>query len=169
MAESQTYSKGDWIVHSHYGTGQIKGIDVRGISGEETQYYRIKTTDSTFWIPIDQIDSEILRPLATPEEIEQAIATLQKPPKQMSSNHKVRQSRIRQAQIENTPHAIAQIIRDLRAYRREKGILNETERSAFRTLKQRLVEEWAIVTSTKTKKVATKLDKLLEPQSTSAD
>lgn len=169
MAESHSFSKGDWIVHSHYGTGQIKGIDTRSISGEDTKYFRIKTSDSTFWIPVDQMDSEVLRPLSTPEEIDQAIATLQKPPEQMSSNHKVRQSRIRQARIHNTPQAIAQIIRDLRAYRRKKGVLNETERNAFQVLKQRLVEEWALVTGTKTERVASKLDTLLEPQQASTD
>lgn len=168
MAGPQQYIIGDWVVHSHYGTGQIEGIDLRSISGEETSYFRIKTTDSTYWIPVDQAASELLRPLATLEEIEQAIIILQKPPQQMSANHKIRRSCIRQAQLDNTPQAIAQMIRDLRGYRREKGILNETERNAFRTLKQRLIEEWSLVTGKKMKKVETELKKLLDLQHVAA-
>ena len=166
MEETNTYSKGDWIVHSRYGIGQIKGIDVKSISGEETQYYRIKATDSTFWMPVDQMDSDVLRPLSTPEEIQQAVTILQKPPEEMSSNYKIRQKRIQAARIRNTPKAVAQILRDLRAHRREKGILNSTERSAFLSLKQRLVEEWALVKNTKPEKIEATIDNLLDPHQT---
>ena len=169
MEGIRPYSKGDWIVHSLYGIGQIKGVDTKGISGEETHYYRIKATDSTFWVPVDQMDSEVLRPLSTPEEIQQAIAALQKPAKEMSPNYKTRQSRIRRVQDRNTPRAIARLIRDLRAYQREKGALNKTERSAYRTLRQRLVEEWAIVVGSKAEKIAPELDHLLNPNRASTN
>ena len=169
MEETHTYSEGDWIVHSRYGIGQIKDIEVKNISGERTRYYRIKTTDSIFWMPVDQMDSDLLRPLSTPEEIHLAIATLQEPPEEMSANYKIRQIRIQDAQTSNTPRAIAQIIRDLRAYRRKKEALNSTERSAFRSLKQRLVEEWAIVTGIKTEKAASNLETLLNPHLAAAD
>lgn len=169
MEDTYTYSKGDWIVHSRYGIGQIKGIDTKGISGEETRYYRVKTTNSTFWMPVDQIDSDILRPVSTPEEIQKAILALQNPPEEMSTNYKTRQSRIQRVQLRNTPRAIARLIRDLRARQREKGALNKTERSAFRTLKQRLVEEWAIVTGVQAEKIASKLDNLLNPHRAATD
>jgi RNA polymerase-interacting CarD/CdnL/TRCF family regulator len=167
--ETRTYAAEDWIVHSQFGIGQIKGVDVKGISGEETSYFRIKTTDSTFWMPVDQMDSEVLRPLSTPEDIQQAITVLKNPPEEMSSNYKIRQIRIRQARIRNTPKAIARLIRDLKALQREKGILNSTERSAFRTLKQRLVEEWSLVTGIKTDKIALKLENLLNRRQPAAE
>lgn len=163
MEKAHVYLTGDWIVHSQYGPGQIKGVDVKDISGEETNYYKIKANNSTFWVPVDQMDSKLLRPLSTPEEIQQAITALQKPPQEMSSNYKMRQIRIQKAQDRNTPKAIARIIRDLRAYRRKMGVLNSTERSAFRALKQQLIEEWALVTDTKNENVAMQLDNLLDP------
>jgi RNA polymerase-interacting CarD/CdnL/TRCF family regulator len=169
MGNTSAYSKGSWIVHTQYGIGQVKGIDVKDISGEETRYYRIKSNNSTFWIPIDQMDSETLRPLSTHEEIQLAIAALQRPPKEMSSNYKERQDHIRKAQMSNTPQAMARIIRDLRARRRNKGPLNTTERSAYRTFKQRLIEEWAVVMGYKTEKVTSKIDGLLNPQTAVAD
>lgn len=163
MEETHGYLAGDWIVHSHYGIGRIKGVEKKSISGEETRYHRIKTTDSIFWMPVDKMDSELLRPLSTPEEMQQAILALQKPPEEMSSNYKIRQIRIRKAQSRNTPKAIAQVLRDLRAYRRKTGVLNSSERSAFRSLKQQLIEEWTLVTNTKYESVASQLDNLLDP------
>ena len=86
MKEFQSYSTGDWIVHAYYGIGQIKGVEVKCISGEESRYYKIQATGSTYWMPVDQMDSEALRPLATSEEMQQAIDVLQEPPMEMSSN-----------------------------------------------------------------------------------
>lgn len=163
MERVRTYSEGDWIVHTRYGIGQIKGVDLKNISGEETRYYRVITTNSTYWVPVDQMDSEVLRPLSTPEDIQKAITALQKPPKEMSQNYKTRQSRIQRVEIRNTPRAIARLIRDLRERQREKGALNKTERSAFRSLRQRLIEEWAIVIGATTENVELKLNTLLNP------
>lgn len=162
MEASRTYAEGDWIAHAHYGIGQIRGIEVKGISGEETRYYRVQSVDSTFWIPVDQMDSDFLRPLSSPEELQKAIAVLQRPPKEMSSNHNTRRSRIRQVQLQNTPKAMAQLIRDLRARQRAKGALNIKESNAFKVLKKRLVQEWAIVTDARTEKVVTHLEDLLD-------
>jgi RNA polymerase-interacting CarD/CdnL/TRCF family regulator len=161
MTEINIYKKGEWIVHSRFGIGQIEDIDVKDISGVETDYYRVKTADSTFWIPVEQMDSDILRPLATDEELQQAIDSLTTQPEEMSENYKVRQDSIRQAQLRNTPNAIAGILRDLREYRRKKGILNSTERAAFKTLKQRLAEEWSLVKNLSVEKVQLGIDNLL--------
>ncbi|KAA3661485.1 MAG: hypothetical protein DWQ04_16345 [Chloroflexi bacterium] len=162
MTESQSYSVGDWIVHSQYGIGQLKGVDVKGISGEEINYYRVQTADSTFWVPFDQMDGDKLRPVSTTEEIQLAIDALQKPPQEMSSNFKIRQIRIKEALVGNTPQASAGIIRDLRALQRKKGILNQSERDALRIIKQRLVDEWAIVSDVNTNEVMLKVESLLE-------
>jgi len=162
MSETHSYSVGDRIVHSQFGIGQLKGVDTKAISGEETSYYRFETADSTFWIPFNQMNSDKLRPMSTSEDIQQAIDALQKPPLEMSSNYKIRQIRIKEALVGNTPQAFAQIIRDLRALQRKKGILNESERNAYRIVRERLVAEWAIVMDAQTNNIAIKLDKLLE-------
>jgi RNA polymerase-interacting CarD/CdnL/TRCF family regulator len=162
MEEVHIYSEGEWIVHSRYGIGKIEGVDVKEISGEKTDYFRITTTDSIYWMPVNQMDSDVLRPLASPEEIDQAIVVLQKPPEEMSPNFQIRQNRIQKTQMDNTPDGMAELIRDLRAYRREKGVLNSTERSAFRTLKSRLIQEWAIVTGVRTEKVESELNNMID-------
>ena len=161
MARSVKYSTGEWIVHSHYGVGQIEGVEVKNISGEETHYCRIKTSESTFWIPVDQMDSELIRPLATPEDIQQVIAALQEEPEAMSPNTKIRENQINTVRVNNAPIEIARLIRDLRARQREKGILYSSERHAYRTLRQQLVQEWSMVTGTEAGGVEAQIDKLL--------
>jgi CarD family transcriptional regulator, regulator of rRNA transcription len=161
VENGDTYSSGDWIVHSYYGIGEIKGIEVKCISGEESRYYKIQATDSTYWMPVDQMDNETLRPLATSEEIQQAIEVLQNPPREMSANQNMRKSRIRRVQLENDPESVARLVRDLRARRREKGILNQNERSAFTVLKQQLIEEWSIVSGLNYDTVTAQLETML--------
>ena len=150
-----------WIVHAQYGIGQIKGVDEKEISGEKARYYRVKTKNSTFWVPTNQINNEMLRPLSAPEDIQEAIDILQKSPKSMSPNAKIRQTRIRETRQHNTPQEIARLIRDLRELQREKAILNQNERSALQNLKKRLAEEWAVVVGLKAEQATVKLDALL--------
>jgi RNA polymerase-interacting CarD/CdnL/TRCF family regulator len=110
------------------------------------------------------MDSEELRPLATFEDIQLAIDVLQRPPREMSSNQNTRKSRIRQVQLQNKPEAVARLVRDLQARRKEKGILNQEERSAFSALKQQLIEEWAIISGLSPEAAASKLNILLTQQ-----
>jgi RNA polymerase-interacting CarD/CdnL/TRCF family regulator len=170
MGAFDAYSKGDWIVHRYYGVGQIKKIEGKNISGEENEYYRIETADSTYWMPVDQMekDNDLIRPISTSAEIEEAIAILRRQPREMDSNHAARKSRIKRVQVKNSPAAVARLIRDLRARKRAKGTLNQAERSAFGRLKQRLAEEWAITTGINTEKAERRIDNLLSRHLTAA-
>lgn len=161
MDQTIAYTKKDWLVHTHYGIGQIKAIEEKGISGANVRYFRIETTDSTYWMPIDQMDSEKIRPLSSPEEIQLVIAVLSRPPQEMSADHNARKNRIRSVNLQNTPEGTARLIRDLRARQQKRGELSMEETSAIRSLKQKLVEEWSLVTGKNAEKIASKLDDLL--------
>ena len=163
------YNPGDWLVHCTYGLGQIKALELKCISGEETRYWRVKTADSIYWMPVEQMESAVIRPLATRAEIEQAIVILGKPAEKMAANHTARKSRIQQVRSENSPQAIARLIRDLRARQRQKGILGQVERSAYATLRQRLMEEWAAVTGAQMEWIAAQFEALLNPGQAGAD
>lgn len=169
MTSSHSYSEEDWIVHAHYGIGQIKGIEVKGISGEDVRYYRIRTVDSTYWIPLDQMENDVLRPLSSSEEVQLAMAVLQRPPKEMATDHNSRKSRIKRVHQQNSLEDIARLIRDLRGRQRDRGELNLEETSAMRTLKQRMVEELSLVTGKKSENVESTLDDLLDHGAFSAE
>ena len=162
MDTSHTYSRKSWLVHSNCGIGQIESIEVKGISGADVRYFRIQATDCTYWVPADQMDSELMRPVCSREEVRLVISILQKPPKEMSSDHNVRKNRIQRVQLRNIPEDFTRLIRDLRARQRTKGKYNLDENNVVRTLKQRLVDEWSIVAGISEKEIASTLDALLD-------
>jgi CarD family transcriptional regulator len=169
MDSSHTYCRKSWLVHSHYGIGQIEGIEVKGISGADVRYFRIQATDCTYWVPADQMDSELMRPVCSLEEIRLVISILQRPPKEMSSDHNVRKNRIQLVQLRNIPEDVARLIRDLRARQRNKGKYNLDENNVIRTLRQRLVDEWSIVADKSEKEIASTLDALLDQKQLSEE
>lgn len=141
---TQRYRKGDWIVHVHYGVGQIKGIEKKVWNGDKISYYRVNTKDSTFWIPVGQIDCERLRPIASTKELDQAIKVLSKPAKEMDSDHNERKRKIKTIKTNGSLISMARLIRDLWARRREKKRLNATEERALDRLQDRLLTEWSV-------------------------
>jgi RNA polymerase-interacting CarD/CdnL/TRCF family regulator len=140
MESGISYQRGDWIVHKHYGVGQIKGMEKRSISGETTRYYRICAENSTFWVPLDMLD-QYLRPLVSKHECQEIVHILQRPPRKMHRNFRMRQNRIREVKKSDSPLDMARLIRDLEA-RSTHTNLNGTEQSALRDLKRRFLEEW---------------------------
>ena len=161
-SQQVTFNSQDWIVHRHFGIGQIQCIEVKKISGEAQSYYRADSSDGTFWIPVDQIEGELIRPLATPDELQEAVDALARPPRAMQQNHILRNSRIQTVRQHNTPLAIARLIRDLRARRRERGDLNRAERSALKILSRRLINEWSLVRGIERDTVEERLERLLD-------
>jgi CarD family transcriptional regulator, regulator of rRNA transcription len=161
MSGTKLYDVGDWLVHTSYGIGQIKAVEVKDISGEKVSYFRIETVDSTFWVPVNRTDGDELRPLSSPEEVSEAAAILLRPPRTMSSDHKVRNNNIRSVTAENNFDDIARMVRDLQGRQRNRGESNYQERNAMRALKQQLVEEWALVTGEDEDTVARRIDALL--------
>ena len=65
MEKSTTFSKGQWIVHHYYGVGQVKGIEKKVLDGQEWSYYKVKTRNSQYWIPVQSEDNSRLRPLSS--------------------------------------------------------------------------------------------------------
>jgi RNA polymerase-interacting CarD/CdnL/TRCF family regulator len=157
------YSKGDWIVHAEYGLGQIKKVVEKEISGEPKRYFRIAAANSVFWVPVEQMDGEMIRPLSTQGEIAAALALFEKSAKEMSSNYKIRQERIRAARRKNTPRAIARLLRDLREHWRNKRATNVSERRVYQVLKARLAREWAVVDGGRAEAMEARIDRMLNP------
>ncbi len=142
--EALNYAEGDWIVHCYHGIGQIEAIEEKRIGDQEGTYFRIKMADSVLWMSIEQMDNEQLRPIVNETRFQEALEVLRKPPKGMASNLNKRQARIKRVTANNLPKETARLIRDLRARRREKKGLNQTERRALRDLTKRFLQEWSL-------------------------
>lgn len=144
MAEqTHLYDAGCWIVHRYHGVGEIECIEEKELGGTSTTYYKVVTDDSTLWVPLTEADESLFRPLASQEEFEQVLEILQRPPREMASNHLSRRSRINTVRTANSLEEIARLLRDLWGRRAERQ-LNGTEERALRSLTNRLVSEWSV-------------------------
>ena len=143
MEKIRTFSKGEWIVHHYYGVGQIKGIEKKMLDGEKLSYYKVKTRNSQYWIPIEGEENSRLRPLSSPDEIKKISRVLKRKPDEMDPDHMQRKRLIKEVQAEGSLKDMARIIRDLSARQKEKK-LNPTEEDALKRFKDRLVREWAV-------------------------
>lgn len=157
-----TFSPDDWIVHRHYGIGQIKAVERKAIGGEETTYYKIEAhNDSTIWVPVAS-EEELLRPVATEEEFAEVLQVLQRPSRKMSSHFQARIARIRKVDREGNPIKLARTVRDLWARRSRRGQLSNSEESLWRRLTDRLIAEWTISMGLDETEVNQKMYNLLE-------
>lgn len=139
-----TFSPDDWIVHRHYGIGQIKAVETKKIGEEETTYYKIEAhNDSTIWVPVTSED-DLLRPAASKDEFAEVVQVLKRPSRQMNTQFQTRIARIRKVSREGNPVMLARTVRDLWARRSRRGQLSTTEESHWRRLVDRLIAEWTV-------------------------
>lgn len=137
------FSEGNWVVHTFYGLGQIKGQETKIINGKESTYFRVKTKDITYWVPLDQTESARFRPLSSQGDFQEAIQALTQPAHEMDSDHQVRKDRIKQVRSDPSPVGVARLVRDLKARCKDKT-LNATEEEALTHFTERLVSEWSV-------------------------
>ena len=143
MEGSATFSKGEWIVHHYYGVGQVKGIEKKMLDGTEVSYYKVKTRNSQYWIPVESEDNSRLRPLSSPTEIKKLARILRRKPNEMDPDHMQRKRLIKEVLDEGSLLDMARLIRDLSARQVEKK-LNPTEEDALKRFRDRLVREWSV-------------------------
>ncbi len=138
------FTTGDWLLHSHFGAGQVLGIETKHVSGGEKSYYKIETSNSTLWLPIDGLDESKIRPISTLEEFREAIDALRKDPEEMDPNAPERKKRIEEVKSGHSPKETAELVRDI--WERQWGDkgLYDWEREAWRFLSSRLVQEWTL-------------------------
>jgi RNA polymerase-interacting CarD/CdnL/TRCF family regulator len=159
--EALDYAQGDWIVHCYHGIGQIEAVEHKKIGNQEGTYVRIKMAKSVLWLPVDQMDSEQIRPIVSEKQFQEAVEVLRQPPKGMASNLNIRQARIKRVTGDNLPKETARLIRDLRARRREKKGLNQGERRALRELTMRFLQEWSLCAGLSMGQARRRLDRQL--------
>ena len=156
-----TYSKGDWIVHSHYGVGQVKGIERKMLEGENKFFFRVKTFDGEYWLSVVQTDVEYIRPITSENQIKRALTLIRKPPEQLPKDHNKRTKVIVEALKDSSLNVKARMIRDLNGKQQESR-LNFTEEDAFLKMKRQLLNEWSVVKDEDREVLEEKLEKALQ-------
>lgn len=162
MAENgHELNKGEWIVHRYHGVGEVRGVEKKRLNGKAVSYYKVKTNDSTLWIPVDNSDTERIRPLATRSEFKKALKVLERPAKEMHDNHNKRKSRIRNVRKEGELIRVFRLIRDLKVRQHEKK-LNTTEQRALHRIEEQLLQEWSVCMGIEVEDARQKLEALIE-------
>jgi CarD family transcriptional regulator len=162
MAENgHELNKGEWIVHRYHGVGEVRGVEKKRLNGKAVSYYKVKTNDSTLWIPVDNSDTERIRPLATRSEFKKALKVLQRPAQEMNDNHNTRKSRIRNVRKEGELIRVFRLIRDLKVRQHEKK-LNTTEQRSLHRIEEQLLQEWSVCMGIEVEEARQKLEAMIE-------
>lgn len=144
MTEStEKYDLGDWIVHQHYGMGQIKKTEIKPMHGEDMECYRVRTKDGVFWFPADQDDNPRIRPVASREVLKRGLEVLNKPPRNFDADYKEVRKRINDVKSEGSIVSIARLLRDLSARSAVKK-LNDLEEQTLRSFTDQFLKEWTM-------------------------
>ncbi len=159
------YTLHDWIVHRNYGVGQVVKIEVMPIHGDPTECYRVKTRDGVYWLPLDSLDTPRVRPVATPERLDQAVQELHDSDQTLDPDRHYWKDRIQKVKQNGDLVAISRLVRDLSLLRTQRR-LNQTEETALSTLTERLLREWAACAQKDIDRLRTKFQHTLQETKT---
>lgn len=161
MDSNLPYSVDDWVVHTQYGVGQIKRIEVKPILGETTNCFKVRTNDCTYWFPTNDIDNPRIRSVATKDVIQKVIKNLRRKSSRLDTDRRIWKQRIEEAQADGDLISLSIIIRDLSTQKKLRQ-LNQTEDDALEYFKDRLVREWASITEEDIETLRTSLQAYIE-------
>jgi RNA polymerase-interacting CarD/CdnL/TRCF family regulator len=154
------FEVGDWIVHPNYGVGKISKIEKKHVNKKKARYFRVEAEETTYWIPIENVEESRVRKVISRSGFRKAIRLLKKTPEKMDPNYKQRQSRIKDVLSEGLLRSTIRLVRDLWA-RNHKKSLNDSERTALRKIMDNLAAEWAVVESISPKEASKELNRVL--------
>lgn len=160
-SEQHKFNKGDWIVHPVYGVGRIKKLEKKRLDGQRQEYYRVEAGETAYWIPLVGIEESRARKVISQADFRKAVQLLEKPPKTMDANYKVRRKRINDVLTHGLLNPTIRLVRDLWA-RNRKNRLNDSEKNALRRIMDNLVDEWAITEGISTEEASIQLNEMLD-------
>ncbi|RJQ43323.1 MAG: hypothetical protein C4545_03310 [Anaerolineaceae bacterium] len=137
------YKKNDWIVHSYHGVSHIEGIDRKHLDGREQVFFKVKTTDLTYWLPVNATNAQHIRDIASVSTLEKALTVIRKKPRILGSDYRARKVAIQEGFMNGSLASKAELIRDLNG-RVAQHRDNIYEEKMLDTLKQQFIDEWAI-------------------------
>ena len=120
----RTYHKGDPIVHPTYGAGVIEDTRDFIMDGDTQQYAVVHLTGGNhLLLPMNRLEEIGVRPAGSSfEEVDQIFA---KDPRELSTNPKIRQARIRKRVLGGNPLRLAEVLRDLAWYEQDQRLLTK--------------------------------------------
>jgi CarD family transcriptional regulator len=159
--KSTSFGKGDWVVHNFYGVGQISGVETKKLGDIKTKYYKVKTNSSTYFIPINNIDTDRVRAIASDYMLRKVKKIIIETPNKLPDDHNARKKEISERLNDCSLASTAELIRDLSA-RKKTHHLNDNEEKILDTLTNQMVLEWSISKGYEQEKALEQLEGALE-------
>ena len=156
-----TYSRGDWIVHAYYGVGQIKATEKKALDGSVQEFFRVKTFDSDYWLPVDHSNVTHVRSLSSESQIKKALSILRTIAEPLPADHKQRRTKILESVLDVSLNSKARILRDLYG-RKRAGKLNVSEAETLEKIKNQIINEWKIIASSDQDSLIKEINEALE-------
>lgn len=144
VPEIETYAPGDWVVHRRHGAGQIESCEEIVVEDTKNSYCKIRTPSVTVWLPVEKMNEDWLRPIATETDFRRALKVLRSPPQPMADSLNGRKGQIRSVDTSDSPEEIAELLRDLWALKKEKKTLSQAEEQALRRFTNCFQVEWSL-------------------------
>lgn len=154
-------TKGDWVVHSYYGIGQITKVETKAIGEDKAKYFRVDTRNSTFYVPVKNISFDRIRPVASDYMLRKAKKTLKTDPQNLPENHNDRRKFISEFISDSDINVAAELIRDL-YFRKENHNLNDYETKVLENTEKMFLREWAIIQDISEEEAYERYQKVLE-------
>lgn len=153
--------KGDYIVHAAHGIGTVKGTDIKTLRGTKRTYYKIKTNELIYWLPVENSNTDRVRKVCAPSTFSRALRTIREKPEKLSNNFRVRVSRIKQELAKCSLSANARLLRDLNARHAIKD-LHINELRVLDKLKNQFVSEYSVACGIERPEAETNLEEALQ-------
>lgn len=139
-----TFRKGDWIVHSFYGIGQISGIVKKKVEGKKQVFYMVKKKNGKYWLHSKNTNLKQIRPLSSKTEIKRALTIIRKPPAKLLKDKIQRRKKFIHAVVNGSLYSKARLIRDLHG-KRVSSKLDYWEETRLKKIKNQFLYEWSLV------------------------
>ncbi|MEN8240768.1 MAG: CarD family transcriptional regulator [Chloroflexota bacterium] len=153
--------KGDWIVHTYYGIGQIKSVETKSIGDEKTKYFKVIARNSEFFVPVGQIDTDRVRPVASDYKLRKAKKILKEEPNLFPDDHNDRKKLLNETTSDSSMEVSAQTIRDLRFRKKDHG-LNDFETKILHNVEKLFIREWSIIQDISEEDALERFEKVME-------
>jgi len=157
-------SKGDWIVHTTHGLGQIVGLESKELLGDKKVFYEVRTNTITYWLAVTESRSSRIRPVASTRAFNKALAMIASEPQPQDENFRKRLNEIRDRIQDGSLLSKAVLIRDLNARNVQKDI-HVNEKKILDTLQQQFINEWVLACHVNPEFAANEMRKALRKSS----
>jgi RNA polymerase-interacting CarD/CdnL/TRCF family regulator len=157
-------TKGDLLVHATHGIGEVMDVCSRNIGGEDTSCLEIKTTDLTYFLPINDASVHNIRHVSSPGNFKNALSTISASPGPISEDFRVRNTYINEEIAKGTLNSKAVLIRDMNGRNAKKGY-DVNENTTLKRLKVQFVDEMMLACKLNRLSAQAKLDTALQKSS----